>query len=400
MRPTRVFYENLKAFNDGYRLIANIGSARSSKSVSIEQCLYVIANESKKHRKASVVSQSFPHLQDGFVYDFERMLTREGINANRVHNKTGHEFRINSSIVNYFSADNTGKVLGPARTNLFCNELNKGFTFETFHQLRTRTEGVIWADWNPSSAFFAHTEGLLEDPRTKVIRSTFLDNPYLTKAQYQDFLDARRKAKFSEYWSYWWKVYGLGQEGILLEERIMPFIKWASKVPDDAEQIPSGLDFGFFPDPTAFCKLWLRKNNGLRDDLFIQQMIYDTKLSINTKAEGATNLVDELLRKGVNPLDRIIAECADPGALHELRLAGFSIEAVKKKTVEVSIRLFHDYNLYVLEDSNDVYNELDNYKYKRDPKGIILAIPAPGQSDHFCDAIRYVLSERNRRWHK
>jgi phage terminase large subunit len=212
------------------------------------------------------------------------------------------------------------------------------------------------------------------------------------------FLRWYELSKTTEYWAYYWKVYGLGEEGILLEERIMPFIQWAKEVPKDAIEIPSGLDFGFFPDPTAFCRLWIRKNDSLRDDLYIKEIVYDTKLSINTLSEGSTNLVEELKRKGVNPNHLIIAESADPRAVEEMRRAGFSIQAVKKTSVETSIRLFHDYNIHVIEGGENAYWELDNYKYKRDPKGIIMAIPAPGQKDHICDLLRYVLMSRNKRW--
>jgi phage terminase large subunit len=173
-------------------------------------------------------------------------------------------------------------------------------------------------------------------------------------------------------------------------------VKTVNKVPDDAVQIPNGLDFGFFPDPTAFCQMWVKKK-GLRDELYIKEIAYNHKLSINSKGTSG-NLTDLLLAKGVNPKHLTIAECADPGAIAELRDAKFNVEAVRKMSVEASIRLFHDYEIFIVGNSPNALKEFENYKYKRSKKGIILGVPEEGQADHIIDLVRYVLMSRNTRW--
>jgi phage terminase large subunit len=389
----------MKAYRDGYRVIANKGSARSSKTWSIIQCYYAIASDSPKHKKLSMVSQSFPHLRDGIVYDFEQMLANEGVAIDLFHGSARKEFRINKSVINYFSADNPGKVLGPARNILYLNEPNKGITFEVYQQLRTRTKECIFLDWNPSARFWLQKEGVLEDPRTKIIHSTWMDNiGNLSKEQIQDFLDAYLKSKTSSYWDYWWKVYGMGVDAVLMEERVMPFLHRASVIPPDAIEIPAGLDFGFNPDPTAFIRLFVRKRP-LMNELYIKQVVYGTKLSINAQGEGVQNLCDILKERGVNPLGRIIAESADPRAINDMRAAGFSIEAVRKTSVEQSIRLFHDYKIFVVDGSDETFEEMDNYKFKRDKAtNEILPVPEEKQKDHAIDAIRYVLLSKGMRW--
>lgn len=387
----------MKAINAGYRDIVNKGSARSSKTVSIIQNLDFHTNFSGRHKKVSIVSQSFPHLKDGVIYEYKKYQMRDGIVRN--HNKGDHEFHVGKSIINYFSlGDDNSRAIGPGREILYLNEPNKGITFQDYTDLKTRTTEFVIMDYNPSSEFWLHTEGILEDPRTKLIHSTWLDNiRNLTKAQIDDFIKWKLLSKTSDFWAYYWKVYGLGEDAVLLEERIMPFIKWVKAVPEGAVEIPSALDFGFFPDPTTFLRLWIRKG-ALKDDLYIQQIVYDTRLSINTKGEGAKNLVDILLQKGVNPNHLTIAESADANAVEEMRLAKFAIEKVVKTSVETSIRLFHDYNIHIVEGSDQAFTEFDNYRYKRDKKNIILPIPAPGQADHTIDAVRYVLLSRNKRW--
>lgn len=320
----------------------------------------------------------------------------EGIN--RQHNKSEHEFYVNQSIINYFSCDDPTKTIGPGKDIQYLNEVNNGITYNTFTNLKVRTSEIVIMDWNPAGEFWVHNEKVFDDNKAIIIHSTWQDNiANLSEAQIEFFINAYKKSKTSDYWRYWWEVYGLGNDAVLLEERIMPSIKNVKKVPDDAYEVPYALDFGFFPDPTAFCRLWVRKGI-LRDDLFIKEIVYGTKLSINTKSANSGNLTELLQAKGIEKKHLCIAECADPGALAEMRGAGYSIEAVKKITVEASIRLFHDYNIHVLDGSPNVLKEFNNYKYKRNRKGTILGVPEDGQDDHTIDAIRYVLMSRNTRW--
>lgn len=387
----------MKAVRDGYRLIGMRGSARSGKTRGIIQGLDCIADWSKQHRKISIVSQSFPHLRDGAIYEYQKHQRTE--NLKRTHNKGDHEFHVNESILNYFSLDDPAKAIGPGRDILYINEVNKGIPFQTYNDLRSRTAEFIVCDWNPSGPFFLQDEGLLNEPRSIVLHSTWLDNlRNLSKPQIQDFIDAKIKSKKSDYWRYWWLVYGEGKDAVLLEERIMPFLNKVSKIPKGAIEIPSALDFGFFPDPTAFLRLWVVPKP-LQDELYIQQIVYEQRLSINSRSPGIGNLVDRLKTKGFNKNHLIIAESANPQAIAEMRESGFNIEAVVKSTVETSIRLFHDYKIFIVGgDDNETFNEFDNYKYKRNKRNVILGIPEEGQADHSVDAVRYVLTARNSRW--
>lgn len=398
IKPTKVFIDVAKAYKDGFWTIGLKGSARSSKTVSIVQFLHFILTSSSKHRKASIVSQSFPHLRDGAIYEYEKFQARENIVVK--HQSSRHEFSVRNSIINYFSVDDPTKAVGPDRDICYANEMNNGITFDTYTNLKVRTKELFVFDYNPSAEWFLSdpNSGILDDPKTIILNSTWLDNlDNLTESQIQYFLNAKKKSKSSDYWRYWWEVYGLGKDAVLLEERIMPFIKLCSSIPKDAIQIPNGLDFGFFPDPTAFIRLWV-KPGLLKDDLYIEEVVYDYRLSINSKSDGASNLLDRLKTKGVNSSHLTIAESADPKAIEEMRGAKYNVEAVRKTSVETSIRVFHDYNIHVLDNSLNTYKELNSYKFKRNRKGVILPIPADGQSDHSIDSIRYVLMSRNTRW--
>lgn len=292
MKVTEVFWQNLQAYKDGCTNIINKGSSGSSKTASLIQLMDWIACNSKRHRKISIVSQTFGHLEEGVVYEYDKLQEREGFTRTKLDSK--HKYYVNNSIINYFSLDKPRKAIGPSRDILWCNEPNLGITFESFTQLENRTDECLFMDYNPSGKFWLHTHGILDRPNTRLIHSTWLDNiENLSRKRIEYFIEAKRKAQYDPWWAYWWKVYGMGEDGILMEERIMPFLKKCKNVPDDAIEIPSGLDFGFFPDPTCFIRLWIRpkKITGkTQDELYIQQIVYDTRLSINAKGEGIENL--------------------------------------------------------------------------------------------------------------
>ena len=396
---TRIFKENLKAYNEGYRIIGHKGSSRSSKSWSILQGLDTIARYSPKSRIISIVSQTFPHLKAGVIRDYIKYLTQMGWYSDKMHNKSDHFFNVGNSIIEYFSSDNADKVHGPARDILYLNEPNKGISFDSWNQMSIRTNECIFFDYNPSGIFYIHKEGIITDIDCKMIHSTWKDNiKNLSKAQLNEFAKNKKKSENSDYWRYWWRVYGEGEDAVLLEERIMPFIDYVDKIPSEAIRIPTGLDFGFSPDPTSVSNHWIRKNENDLDDLYLEEVIYETRLSINTKSPERKNLVQKLEESGFNKSTLIIAECADPRSIEEMRRVGFNIEAVRKESVENSIKLFHDYNIHFLKGSDNIYDEFDNYKYKSDRDGIILGIPTPGQQDHGIDNTRYILMSRNKRW--
>ncbi len=181
MKVTSVFNRNLEAYNQLQRIIVNKGSTRSSKTWSIMQLLYLIAESSPTTRLISIVSESMPHLKKGCIRDFETMLRSENKWDHKSWNATDKIYRINNSFIEFFSADQPGKVHGPARDILFMNECIN-IPYETYRQLAIRTRETVFLDFNPSYEFLVDDKIL---PRTEstLIHSTYLDSNYLTKAQ-------------------------------------------------------------------------------------------------------------------------------------------------------------------------------------------------------------------------
>ena len=111
MRLTKTFEKTLKAYNQGYTFIANRGGTRSGKTFSVLQLFYLVAKYQNKERIIHVVSHSTPHLKDGAVVDFEKILTIDGVDISSVRTQNPNTYRINNSIIKFIGFDKLGKSL-------------------------------------------------------------------------------------------------------------------------------------------------------------------------------------------------------------------------------------------------------------------------------------------------
>lgn len=155
MGQTRVYWENLTAFSDGARIIANKGGIRSGKTYSIMSLLAYFALAAKTTLDIDVVSESIPHLRRGALKDFEEILDNMGAveNVQYVYNRSYLMFEFTGgAAVRFFAAEDWGKVKGGRRDILFVNECNR-IPYETFRQLNVRTTRCIFIDWSPTRNF-------------------------------------------------------------------------------------------------------------------------------------------------------------------------------------------------------------------------------------------------------
>ena len=73
----------------------------------------------------SVVSEFFPHLKRGVIRDFQNIMEEHGYWKESEYNRTDCIYSFpNGSKIEFFSADQPGKVRGPRRDILFINEAN------------------------------------------------------------------------------------------------------------------------------------------------------------------------------------------------------------------------------------------------------------------------------------
>ncbi len=155
VRTTRVFDDNAAAWLDPtIRRALNQGGTSSTKTYSILQVLDQIAARSQRPLIISVVSESLPHLKKGAIRDFFNFREEDEKN-NPNWNMSDHiyTYPVSGSKIEYFGADEAGKVRGPRRDILFLNEGNN-IPWKAAQGLDIRTRLFTFVDWNPVSEFW------------------------------------------------------------------------------------------------------------------------------------------------------------------------------------------------------------------------------------------------------
>ena len=376
METTRVFDEIAKAYRDGYRGVDSRGGTRSTKTYSALQFLVFLAVGLARKLVISVVSETLPHLKKGAIRDFERILQDEGIIGGSLRddarwNATDCFFQFaNGTIIEFFSADAPGKVHGPSRDILFINE-GQNIRWETANQLMIRTREFVIVDYNPTHEFWAHTE-LAPDPRFKQIVSTYKDNRFLTQAQIEDIEKGRKNAN-------WWRVYGLGLTGQL--EGVIYQFEQIDRMPDSPGLVRiGGLDYGFTNSKTAGVDILadVRRKKLYLDEMFYGSGMHNFDIIASLNAHGFP-------KKG----PRLYADCAEPKANSEIKLAGFNVwPSDKGKEITFQISFIQGWEIYVTKTSTNIIHEFRNYLWDTDRDGNRLNHPIKDY-DHAMDAFRY-----------
>jgi len=360
MITTNVFSKNIAAYNTRAGLIINQGGTSSSKTFSTLQLLYLIAKASKKPLIISIVSYALPHLKLGAMRDFENILIGEGVIVDEVKNKTDLYFRIGVSIIEFFSADNLGKVHGPRRDILYLNECNH-LKYDIYTQLRIRTKGCTFLDYNPTSEFWVHTD-VIPHEKHHFIKSTYLDNNCLDKSIIEQIESRRHNEN-------WWRVYGLGEVG-RLEGAIFSY-----EIGDFDESLPYGygLDFGT-KDPDALIRCAINHKEKI---IYWKEELYQNGLSTDNLAKA--------VKERVTPGKLIICDSSGLRTRIDMNNAGLNIQSVVKNKIVEDIKLIQGYQLIVDPSSYNLIKELNNWRWL-DKRG---EIPLDDWC-HLIDAGRYI----------
>jgi phage terminase large subunit len=352
------------------------GGTSSSKTFSIIPLLIDYA-VFKPKTEISIVSESIPHLRRGALKDFIKIMDWLGMYREEQFNRSTLRYDfVNGSYIEFFSADQADKLRGARRDVLFVNECNN-ITFESYHQLAIRTRRFIYLDYNPTSEFWVHKE-LLSDKDAEMIILTYKDNEALDKDLVKEIEKAKEKAKESSYWANWWKVYGLGEVGVV--DGVI-FENWevVKQIPETAELLGYGLDFGFTNDPTALISVY-RFNS----ELYVKELIYKTRLTNN-------DIVQRMIELGVDKYKDIIADSAEPKSIEDIYRGGFrNIYGAKKgpDSIRNSIDKLQRYKINITEDSTNVIKEFRGFTWAKDKTGAQTGEPI-GINDHGIAALRY-----------
>lgn len=350
------------------------GGTSSSKTYSILPLLidYAVKNPLAE---ISIVSESIPHLRRGAMKDFIKIMIETGNYIDAHFNKTNLKYVFhNGAYIEFFSADQPDRLRGARRDILFVNECNN-IAFESYHQLAIRTKKFIYLDYNPTSEFWVHSE-LLPDAETDFVILTYKDNEALDSAIVKEIEKAREKAKTSSYWDNWWKVYGLGQTG-LVQGIIFPDWKVIDILPNEARLLGVGIDFGFTNDPTTAIALY--KYN---DEYILDELIYSTGL-----------LNRDIYNRLKDIRCMIVADSAEPKSIQELQTYGLNIIGAVKgaDSINHGIQLLQGETIKMTARSTNLIKEARNYSWDKDKFGNSVSKPIDTYN-HCIDATRYVAS--------
>jgi phage terminase large subunit len=330
-----------------------------------------LAQRDERPTLSSVVSESFPHLKRGAIRDWVMLMEEQGyFNPNR-WNKTDFTYTFETgSKLEFFSADQPGKVRGPRRDRLFLNEVNN-IQFETFEQLEVRTKDVIWMDWNPTNEFWFY-EYVANRSDVDHITLTYKDNEGLHPDIVRS-IEQRRDRKG------WWQVYGLGQLGEV-EGKIYKDWQIIDEVNHFARLERRGLDFGYSNDPSSLVDIYKYDGGYVWDETLFQKGMSNKQI-----ADVILNLP--------NPEVLVVADSAEPKSIDEIKSYGINIVGAEKgaDSVRNGIQVVQDQRVSVTKRSVNIIKEYRNYLWETDKDGHVLNTPEH-QFSHSMDAGRYAMA--------
>lgn len=345
------------------------GGTSASKTVSI---LLWLIDRAQTYPKTliSVVSETFPHLKRGAIRDFISIMQSHNFWQDKRWNKTDYIYTFgNGAIIEFFSADQPGKVRGPRRDILFINEANN-ISYDIYTQLEVRTKNIIWIDFNPVNEFWWYTE-VAPNFEHDFLILTYKDNEALDEGIVKA-IEARRHNKS------WWKVYGEGQLGEV-EERI--FTGWVliDEIPHEARLERYGLDFGYSNDPTAIVAVYKYNDGYILDEVLYRKGMLNSQI-----ASFLQNI----------PYGLVKADSAEPKSIDEIASYGVSILPTQKgkDSVNQGIQFVRQQRISVTKHSTNLIKEYRNYLWQRDKEDKIINRPEE-VFNHCMDATRYAFEE-------
>lgn len=349
------------------------GGARAGKTMAIMLLLidYALRNPDTT---ISTFSLSLPHLRRGAIKDFTDIMKAIGLYQDRRHNKSIHTYIFdNGSTFEFISADQPEKLRGSKRDISFINEANL-ITVEHYAQIVQRTSLFTILDFNPTRRFWAHDE-LANRTDASFLKVTYLHNEALPKGIRSEFDVIREKAKTSNYWRNYWRVYGEGEIGNSIESVYPDFKVWFGDIPKEARPVAIGMDFGFTNDPTAIVAIYYIDGKYIVDEL-----AYGYKMKVSGMIERLRNFDCQ-----------IYADNAEPRTISELNDSlGYGTVVGVKGSITETIELVKQIPIWITERSSNILNEQQNYLYLRDKNGNLTNKPID-EYNHALDALRYAV---------
>jgi phage terminase large subunit len=319
-----------------------------------------------KKLTVSIVRQSLPQVRVP-MKDFFEIMRDLNLYHQANHNRTEHKYEFpNGSVVEFFGTIDDQKLRGRKRDILYINEANE-ISHPEYIQLAMRTSKTIFLDFNPSDSEHWIYDLLKDVEKSILIKSTFLDNPFLPQEQIDEINNLINVDPN------YYKIYALGERPIS-ESRIYSHFKQYSHTVN-AEDWVYGLDFGF-NDPNVLVKCMFEGNR-----VYIEELLYEPKLTGQELAIKVAAIVQDK-----HP---IYCDTARPEIIAELRNRGL-LARDANKAVREGIDMVKSMEIFIELNSLNVWKEYRLYSWKTSRDGRIID-ERIDLNDHSMDAIRYAI---------
>ena len=360
------------------KIVVEQGGTRSGKTYNI--LLYIIFHycQTNKGKTITICRKTFPALRASVMRDFLDILKQHDKYDEQLHNKSNSEYQLDGNLIEFISVDESQKIRGRKREFLFINEANE-LDLEDWQQLVFRTTEKIVIDYNPSDEYHWIYDKVITRDDAEFYRTTYKDNKFLDHTIIEEI--ERLRDTDEQYW----QIYGLGQKGFS-KSTIFNYSE-INEIPEDAEFISYGADFGYTNDPTTTVSVYKKDYN-----LYIKEHIYQTQMT-------TVDIHNKWRQIGITS-EPIYCDSAEPRLIDELRRMGWKARPSIKgaDSINAGIDLLKRFKIHIHKDSHNAIQEFRNYKWQEDKSGKLMNKPVD-KNNHLIDATRYatysVLSKPN-----
>jgi len=322
-----------------------------------------------------VVSESYPHLEQGVMRDFKNIMIDRGYWEDSRWNETKHLYTFpKGTIIQFQSYDKLGKAHGPRRDVLHLNECN-WLPWDVTNHLIARTRDIVWCEYNPSSEFWMHTEVIGKRDDVESLKLTYLDNKNYKTGEWVLSESEVKEIESRKNDSRWWRVYGEGELGEA-EGRIYTGWQIVDEIPHEARLEGYGLDFGYDPDPVAIVAVYYYNGGYILDEL-----LYARQIDNPTVAKMFKNL----------PPGLVIADSAEPKSIAEISSFGVNIIGAQKgkESVRYGVKTLQAQRISITKRSINLIKEYRNYYQATDRRTNVSVVGQYDGECHALDAARY-----------
>jgi phage terminase large subunit len=366
-----------KTFTDilhGPRIVILQGGTRSGKSYSAVQYLVVQALQTP-NTAISIVRKSFPSLRISTLRDFREIMKELDLWDDTKWRASENMYTYdNGSTIEFLSVQDGERRKGTKRDILFVDEANE-LDWDDMFQLFIRTTDKTILAYNPSfpTNHWIYTQ-MVTHPEAQRIISTYEDNPFLEDTIIQEI--ERLKETSPSYW----KVYGEGREG-MSEGLIFDNVSIIDYIPDEAQLLGYGADWGYSNDPSTLVALFKFEGGIILDEIFYLKGLL-------------TNELGRLIKEAFHMYGQsiVIGDSSEPRTLEEIFRMGINIKPAIKgpDSINSGIDIMKQHKIFITKKSKNMIDEFYSYIWMKDKNGDLINQPDQRSQDHAIDAARYI----------